>query len=225
MRFKIQLILFLCCFTTWVVAAQQLVGLWEITEVNVGTEIMTPQAKWTQINADGTFRSGNGWLQNAQGTWNFDKKSRLFSLKETNGIIDSYGPFTVEFTKDGMGWLREEEGMIVRVALKKIEQLPKGPADDIVGLWGLQTAETSSEELLFIRWDRIYINRSKKGKATGYWHVHGHKPELTFLPHSKKEQPATWRIEATEKNLKLIGISDSNKNQELTYLRRYKFSN
>lgn len=50
----------------------QATGLWEVTKVIVGQEEMTPVAKWTQINKDGTFETGNGWLQNGNGTWTFD---------------------------------------------------------------------------------------------------------------------------------------------------------
>lgn len=225
MRIKKQLLLIIVCLTINVVSAQQPIGLWEVVEVKVGTELMTPQARWTTIHRDGSYQSGNGWLQNAQGHWTYETKSKLLSFKETNGIIDNFGPFTVEFTDQGMRWLREEEGMIVEVFLKKIEERPKGPADLVVGLWSLETDQEDAQQLLFIRWDRIYIDRSKKGRKTGYWHMHGHRPELTFLPHSKDQNAESWRIEASATNLKLVGISDTNKDQVLNFTRQYQFPN
>ena len=225
MRLKLQLLLFLTGILSTSTFAQQLVGLWEVVQVNVRSELMTPQSKWASIHSDGSYQSGNGWLQNAEGNWNYDSKKKLLSFKETNGIIDNYGPFTVEFTEDGMQWLREEDGMIVRVALKKIEKRPKGPADLVVGLWELTTEDELAKRMLFIRWDRIYIDRSKNGRFTGYWHMHGHKPELTMLPHSSGKQAESWRIETSETSLKLIGISDSNKDQEQHFTRRNQFPN
>ena len=225
MRKKILLTLFLISIVAPTLLAQRPVGQWSVVEVKVGSKLRTPQARWTTISKDGTYQSGNGWLQNAEGHWTYDNNKKLLSFKETNGLIDNFGPFTVEFMDDRMRWLREEEGMIVEVTLKKIDTRPKGPADLVVGLWELETEEELANQLLFIRWDRIYINRSKNGRFTGYWHMHGHKPELTFLPHSNNEKVESWRIEATEKRLKLIGVSDSNKDQERNFTRRYQFPN
>ena len=73
-------------------------------EVTVGVEIMTPTAKWTRINEDGTFQSGNGWMQNAEGTWTFDEVSSLFLPTTKNWILDEGGPFEVMFSGDGMQW-------------------------------------------------------------------------------------------------------------------------
>ncbi len=214
---------------------QQVIGFWEITEVKMGSQTMTPVAKWTKINKDGTYQSGNGWLQNAEGTWTFDRKKSLFSPKETNGLIDEFGPFTVEFTDNGMNWLREEEGTIVTVTLKRINSLPKGPADEVVGLWNLISVtkagmlpklndEVNGTQNIFIRWDRIYISRSSQGaRETGYWHMHGHKPEITLLPHDKNGTAETWRIEITESVLSLTGISDSNKDEKIVYYRLHRF--
>ncbi len=225
MREKIFLTLLLISCISPSLLAQQPVGKWSVVEVKIGSKHRTPQARWTTISRDGTYQSGNGWLQNAEGRWTYDNKKKLLSFKETNGLIDEFGPFTVEFTTDGMRWLREEEGMIVEVTLEKIEKRPKGPADLVVGLWELETETEVAKQLLFIRWDRIYINRSKTGRFTGYWHMHGHKPELTFLPHSNNEKVESWRMEASEKRLKLIGVSDSNKDQERIFIRRYQFPN
>lgn len=210
---------------------QNIVGFWEIKEVKVGPQTMTPVAKWTKINKDGSFQSGNGWLQNAEGTWTFDKKKSLFSTKETNGLVDEFGPFTVEFTDSGMNWLREEENRIVTVTLQRISELPKGIGDKLIGLWGLelvsrngeditQTFDPDSRHYTFIRWDRIYMGRTPKGeRVTGYWHIHGHKPEITFI----QDQTESWSVEVSNTQLKMIGISDSNKGTTMTYKRLHQF--
>lgn len=215
--------------------SQSIVGFWEIKEVKIGTQTMTPVAKWTKINKDGSYQSGNGWLQNAEGNWTFDKERSLFSPTEANGLVDEFGPFTVEFTNTGMNWLREEKGMIVTVTLEKIEEMPKSTADKVVGLWNLESILKSGDTIsttdnpeikqnIFIRWDRIYMKRTSKGKRfTGYWHIHGHKAEITFLPHSKDKNAESWLVEVSGSKLKLIGISDSNKSIEMTYNRLHQF--
>ena len=37
----------------------------------MGEMELTPIAKWTQINSDGSYESGNGWLKNSEGQWTF----------------------------------------------------------------------------------------------------------------------------------------------------------
>jgi len=229
------LIITLLFFYSTITYAQDFIGFWEIKKVIVGGKTMTPVAKWTKINKDGTFQSGNGWLQNATGTWQFDKKKNLYSPIETNGIKDEFGPFTIEINKDKMTWLREEEGSIVTVSLERITTMPKAIADEIVGLWDLSTViknekditaifDSNNKHYLFIRWDRIYIERTPKDKrATGYWHMHGHKPEVTLLSHDKNKSAETWKVETSAKTLKMIGISDSNKAIEMIFKRIHEF--
>lgn len=222
-------------FTVFYVSAQSIAGFWEVSKVQVGGQTMTPVSKWTKINKDGTYQSGNGWLQNAEGTWTYDKLKKLFTPSETNGIKDEFGPFTVELNDDTMTWLREEEGMIVTVSLKKITKKPKATADLLVGLWdltavskdGTATLETFDPDnmyYIFIRWDRLYMERTTEGTRTsGYWHIHGHKPEVTLLSHDKNKQAETWHVEVAEKELKMTGISDSNKGVEMTFIRLNEF--
>jgi hypothetical protein len=88
----------------------QVEGLWEINKVTVGDQTMTPLAKWTRINSDFTYQSGNGWLQNSEGNWTFDKSLNQFLPIEKNGIVDDFGPFEVEIIKDHMTWTRIEAG-------------------------------------------------------------------------------------------------------------------
>ena len=213
--------------------AQDIIGLWEVTKVQVGGQAMTPVSKWTRINKNGSYQSGNGWLQNAEGTWTYD--NNLFSPKETNGIKDEYGPFTVEFEDDSMTWLREEEGMIVTVSLKKIIKIPKATADHLVGLWdltaitkegksALETFDPDNTYNLFIRWDRMYMERTSKDKrSSGYWHIHGHKPEVTLLSHDKNRPVETWQVVVSQSALKMTGISETNKGVEMNFKRLDEF--
>ncbi|MDW7694107.1 hypothetical protein R9C00_05075 [Flammeovirgaceae bacterium SG7u.111] len=211
------------------------VGFWEIEKVMVGEEVMTPVAKWTKINADGTYQSGNGWLQNSTGTWTFDKNNNLFSPEEKNGIKEGFGAFTVSLDGKKMKWEREEEGMKVVVSLIPIEKKPMSTADKIHGLWDLTSAAKGGENItseydandkcyLFIRWDRLYRERTPEGeRATGYWHINGHKPEVTFLSHQERKAPKTWRVEVEDTQLIMTGISDSNMDLKLTFERINEF--
>ncbi len=234
MKIKIK-VLFLFLVTNSFLFAQDISGLWEINKVLVGGQTMTPVAKWTHIHKDGSYQSGNGWLQNAEGTWTFDKKKKLYAPIETNGIKDEFGPFTVELVNNTMTWLREEEGMIVTVQLTKIDRIPKSTADRIVGLWDLhdvskneksilETTDPENKHYIFIRWDRLYRERTSKGeRATGYWHMHGHKPEITLLSHNKNIPPQTWKVSADANLLKMTGISEANKGIEKIYKRIHQF--
>ncbi len=228
-----RLIVTLLIFNSLTINAQKIVDFWEIKTVIVGGKTMTPVAKWIKINKDRSYQSGNGWLQNAEGTWQFDKKNNLYSTTETMGIKDEFGPFTVEFNDDKMTWLREEDGRIVTVSLEKITKMPKATADELVGLWDLTTVTKNDIDItatfdpdnkcyLFIRWDRMFVKRNPKdNRITGYWHINGHKPEITFLPKTKNNE--SWRVEITATEFKMIGISDTNIETEMTYQRIYEF--
>ena len=204
--------------------AQTIHGFWTIDNVQVGEEEMTPVAKWNRINTDGTFQSGNGWLQNGEGTWSYDEEKQLFKPETKYGSRDPFGAFKVMFDGDNMIWEREEEGMQVVVSLSRIEEMPKSPADWLQGLWGL----TSEEDKFFyrIRWDRIYIYRDANGnRKTGYWHINGHRPEVTLLSHNPNEPAVSWRIEVGAEVLEMTGISDSNRDQVLVFERLDEFPN
>jgi len=140
----------------------QVEGLWEISKVTV-------LAKWTRINSDFTYQSGNGWLQNSEGNWTFDQNLNQFLPIEKHGIVDDFGPFEVEIIEDRMTWTRQENGEAVKVHFERIEDLPKGPADKLQGLWDLKNAVRGEENLMssydpdnnryyHIRWDRIYVD-------------------------------------------------------------------
>lgn len=208
---------------------QKVVGFWQFTDVKVGNETMTPVAKWTKINKDHTFTSGNGWLQNAIGTWTYDKKQKTILPIETNGFKDEFGAFSVHFENKKMIWEREEEGMKVVVTLEKTDKMPMAPADKLKGIWKLTKAsdldlsEIQTNPFIFIRWDRIYKIKSIEGSiSTGYWHINGHRPEITLLSHKQGTPVETWNVSFQDDKLVMKGISDTNKGKELTYQRTDK---
>lgn len=210
-------------------------GLWLIENVRVGDQQMTPVAKWTRIHEDGSFESGNGWLQNSAGTWTYDETAGTYAPEDPLGLEDPFGPFSVRFEGETMIWQREEEEMPVTITLTKINELPKAPADQVQGLWDLDaitqdetditaTYDPDNRNYLFFRWDRIYIARTPQGeRATGYWHMNGHRPEVTLLPHSADIEPQSWRVEADDQELTLTGISDSNTGRTLVFKRISRF--
>jgi hypothetical protein len=214
---------------------QPFTGLWEVTEVTAGERLVTPVSKWTRIHPDGTFESGNGWLQNSVGTWVFEEKTSEFFLSDKFGLKDEYGPFLVQFTNREMIWTREEDGMKVVVRLRKIESLPVSTADLLIGLWDLEKAEQAGNGItnrfdpdnkyyVFIRWDRIYVERTPAGdRQAGYWHINAHRPEVTFLSHVQGKNPESWKVEVSEKSLEMRGISESNQDLVLFFRRIHQF--
>lgn len=214
---------------------EKITGLWTVEHVAVGKESMTPVAKWFRINPDGTYQAGNGWLQNGSGYWNYDLKNNLYTPTDPLDIADEFGGFTVSFDGTKMLWEREEEGMPVTVTLRPVEKLPMSPADYLKGIWDLVEItennvsvlgdfDQENQHKLFIRWDRIYINFSPEGKKlAGYWHINGHKPEITLLPHQEGENPESWRIEVNKEELLMTGISGSNQSIQRKYVRRNTF--
>lgn len=214
---------------------QSIVGFWEVERVEMGKKNVTPVAKWTRINADGTFQSGNGWLQNAKGSWNYDVEKNTLSMVDSLDVFDEFGAFRIAFSNERMLWAREEEGMTVKVTLVPIDELPMSPADYLEGIWDLieitenQTSilsdfDRENKHRLHIRWDRVYVNFSATGqRLRGYWHIHGHRPEITFLPHQETEIPERWKVEVNRETLTMTGLSDSNHSIQRKYQRKNSF--
>ena len=201
-------------------------GLWEITFVSIGSERMTPIARWIKLETDYTYTSGNGWLQNSKGSWTYNPDTRLLTSIDSLGVREDFEGFNVSFEKNYMVWKREENGMPVHVTLKSIKEKPMAPADYLVGLWKLKKTNLTNEDhsRIFIRWDRIYrAYLENESKSSGYWHINAHKPEVTFLPHDESENPETWTMVVNKTELILTGISNANKNQKLQYIRLHMF--
>lgn len=215
--------------------AQSLIGFWEVKKVMVGNKTMTPVAKWLKINEDNTFQSGNGWLQNGIGSWQYDSKTKVITPETKNGIEEGFGGFTVSFEGEKMIWKRQEEGMAVTVTHERILEMPQAPADQIVGLWDLIDVQESgksvidaidpdNQQYLHIRWDRIYRERTAEGgRSSGYWHMHGHRAEVTLLSHQQGKPVESWTVSASDAKLILEGISDTNRGKIMTFKRLAEF--
>lgn len=216
-------------------SAQSFTGFWEVKEVKVGGKLKTPVAKWTRIHPDGSYQSGNGWIQNSVGTWRYNDEKKIFKPSETNGIVDPYGAFNLSFAADTMIWKREEDGMAVVVKLVKIRELPKATAELLVGIWDLEDVvrnnksektalDPDDKQYIFIRWDRIYVERTAKGEqGGGYWHINGHRPEITFISYDENKKREGWNVSVDDHNLTMIGISASNKDVKFIYKRLHTF--
>lgn len=225
--------LFICLATSICAQQHSINGLWGVCKVEVGTANMTPVAKWFRINPDGSIQAGNGWLQNSSGTWQYNSKTNIFSTVDSVGITDKFGGFQLTLSGDTMFWERLEGDDLVRVTLLPIQTLPKAPADHLQGLWDLievkqndsssvSTLDTMHMHRLFIRWDRLYINFSSVGERHfGYWHVHGHRSELTLIPMRESQNKAQWTFEVNTHNLIMTGISESNKDIQYTFRRSH----
>lgn len=210
------------------VRSQSAVGLWEAVKVTVGEKNMTPVGKWTRINKDGTYQSGNGWQQNSEGTWSFDPGTAIYQSLETNGLVDAYGGFKVDFENGNMIWRRAEDGLPVVVTWRPIATIPRAPADLIVGVWERDSASTrtpstdpgATKRFVFIRWDRVYVAWDKDPeKKYGYWFINAHRPELTFISMSGSHAPDVWQVKVTDETLALTGMSEGNKGSVLSFRR------
>lgn len=194
----------------------QVVGLWEVQEVKVGKEIMTPVAKWFDFEKEGNYRSGNGWLQNMAGQYKYDAPSS--TLNQTIGAQpDEYGPFKVLVeNENAMTWQRKEEGQQVEVRLKRIEQLPLAPWDQIVGNWALEEIQidgknkssdyfTSGPPNFFFRWDRLFFIRGDiKRQTAGIWYIHPHRSELRLISNQGDKNDTQWNIAFMESDQKML---------------------
>lgn len=208
--------------------AQSPVGFWEAVRVTVGDKVMTPIGKWTRINGDGTYQSGNGWLQNSAGTWTLDDVNKSYLPVETKGLHDVYGAFAIAFDIDNMIWKRQEDGLSVVVTWQPINNLPRTPADLIVGMWEVVPEKVNSSQVdisdvkksMFIRWDRIYVawNTSNE-KRYGYWFMNAHRPELAFIDMAGNTASEKWRVQISGDTLTLEGLSDDNKGSFIQYRR------
>lgn len=182
-------------------------GLWEVTKVTVGDELLTPTARWFEFLPDGTLASGNGWLQHFFGSYNYDQDTQEL-LQANEGKADEYGAFKVSMNKDAMSWQRLEDGQPVEVKLKKVINKPLAPWDKIVGRWSIEKAEGVDPETgvvkseysmrpgaYFFRWDREYRKFDENNQRTemGIWHIGAHSPTLSIMTQDGKNN-AKWEI-------------------------------
>ena len=208
-------------------------GLWVVSEVSIGDQQMTPIGKWTELHEEGTFRTGNGWMQNSKGIWSWDAGKNSISVSTENSPVDPFGPFTLSLEGEQMLWSREEEGRQVTVRWERIDRLPEAPADQIQGLWDLVEAEEggnsvmedldpSGKRHIFFGWDRIYRqDRTPEGRQTGFWHMDGHRPWLTLIPHDDSRPREYWQIEFEPEGALFLKKEDSGAVRKYVRLDRY----
>lgn len=209
-------------------------GLWLIKSVKVGTEEMTPNARWVRFNADSTQESGNGWLQHSIGTWQFKENTQELKIINTNGLDDSNAPFSINLSGQKMTWKRTEEGQAIEVQLERIEQLPAALSDQIKGLWQLKkmegkgnyfTESTANNKSIFLRWDNRFVIRTEKGRMGGIYNIHTHKPELVLIPHNSTNPRSTWQIELNSDNdLLTLKMLDTDSLISRTFQRIHQFA-
>ncbi|KAB2810250.1 hypothetical protein [Phaeocystidibacter luteus] len=169
-----------------ILQGQNLEGLWLVEQMSMNDEIMTPQARWVRFNADGTTESGNGWRQHTVGTYSL--KDDMLSLESSNGFIDKAGAFAIVLEGDQMTWTRMEDGMEVKVNLKRIDKLPRTTGDHMLGLWKLESSSNVFEGeqpsiKLQIRWDNLFvwiIETDSPKRIYGVYSVHGHRHEIVL---------------------------------------------
>ncbi len=191
----------------------QISGLWEATKVQVGIEEMTPVARWSLFNEDGSFTAGNGWLQNGDGTWSFDEQSSEISLTNITGFDDEFGAFSVDIVSDElMYWKRMEDGQEVIVTYERIEEMPKDLRTNVVGLWQIErvwegdkdiTSNYTKGESWFyhIRWDNLVNMMNPEGRTSGMWRIDAHRPTLDILYYDEKKSLDYWALSFESEDL------------------------
>lgn len=195
---------------------ESIFGLWEVEKVSMGGKSVTPIAKWARYSKKGTYESGNGWLKSIDGTWTFDSKSNVITSTDLLGFKDKLGGFKVSHQGKKMIWKRNEFGQVVTVLFKRIEKLPMAPSDYLEGVW---INNDNPQEKLHFRWDRILVTYAKSSKSSSYWHINGHRPEITLLPHQKEGKVESWQIIVNDQNLTMKGVSITNKGLIKKYRR------
>ena len=207
-----------------------LMGLWEVTNVTVGSEQMTPIAKWVEFKPDHTHRGGNGWVQHSIGTWDFDKTNSSLSIVTSNGFEDIYPPFKVIFNTNTMQWKREEDGQAVVVTLNKIEEIPAAYSDKVLGLWQLKSIKNEDitpslpfekDAKLFMRTDRRYIIQLSSGRKSGVWNTHPHRQRVRLLSDEGDAFDTNWEV--SFEGEKMVWRSGSEKNANLIFERIHRF--
>lgn len=189
------------------IANAQIHGLWETTSVKVGDEIMTPIAKWSNLHQDGIFTSGNGWLQNSDGNWEYDEETHELTMTALTGFDDTFGAFKVEMINDDeITWTRVENGETVIVTNKRILMKPKHPATLAVGLWvvkeatfggQIKTTEFVETEFhaVFLKWDNEVQEINGEVRRSGIWRVPGHKSVIDILYYDGSKPLQYWDLD------------------------------
>lgn len=229
------LLLLTCMSLPWMMKGTELdpEGLWVITSVTAGDQIMTPNGRWIRFNADNTQESGNGWVQHSVGTWQYDEEQYTLTIVNENGLKDPNGAFKVSTKGEQMIWTRMEDGMKIHVTLERADKLPMTYGDGLLGVW-LLTASSGEgqyfneleafpdEQYLFFRWDRKFVIGNGEERMMGVYNVHGHKPQLEMIPYADLHDRDSWRFETIGDTLRIkqMGMDDK---ITRTFIRTHTF--
>ena len=210
---------------------ESITGLWLVEKVKVGSDTMTPVARWIQFNKDSTQFSGNGWLKHSFGGWQLNN-SNLLTMMSTNGLLDTGDPFLISLKNNKMIWKRKEENQVVKVYLSKIDVLPTSPGNKLFGLWKLQSQTNEGKDIsekenpnnnqtLYLSWDNVFREHNLlSGKRTGVYKIHGHKPELQMVSYGGNSNFTFWNFNIQDSSLTL---TSRDKKEVKKYQRIYKF--
>ncbi len=186
----------LCLAGAWSPLQGQLAGLWAVQEVKVGTEMVTPVAKWFQFEEDESLTSGNGGVRNTIGSYKLNDQEGTVLFHNEKGQADPMGPFTFKMDKDGLQLEREEEGQAVIVKMKRTPNIPLAPWDEMVGLWEVKKGNApGGMQSIFIRWDRRFVAHTPEGRKRGIWHIDGHQPILRLISDAGDAEDSQWTFE------------------------------
>jgi len=207
---------------------QDVVGLWQVEEVQVGDEKMTPIARWMKFNKDGTQESGNGWLKHSEGTYTYNSEQSTLETVNSNGILDESPPFKVNFQESHMIWNRMEDGQKVEVRLNPIETLPTSPANQLLGLWEINQSEGNTigqeQGTFFIRWDNMFVYTHPSGeKKYGVYKCHGHKNEIELVYYGDDCRREWWMYSHEDEGLKLVQTKDENQFYKLKRINQFPY--
>lgn len=208
------LVVFLLVFTGCERPTDTIIGLWQVEEVDVDGEIMTPISKWIRIYEDHRQESGNGWLQHSYGTWEVDQDKQLITVDNHNGLKDQYGPYSMDFDKNKMTWTRLEDGKKVVVTMSRIESVKASPGDNLLGVWKRSGTSVTDEgtvvnplgsvhHYLHLRWDHVFEEYNQHGShSSGIYRIHGHRPEMEMVYYGN-DSLFRWHFDISQDRLTL----------------------
>ena len=206
---------------------QPMVGLWQITKVTIDGKENTPDGKWMRFNADSTQESGNGWQQHSFGRWKLDSETSELFLHQANGWRDGFENFNVEISKDGMTWKRNEDGHLVVVRMSKIIKLPTRQADELYGIWKLNSTKMNDISMkaventtIFFKWDKMFIAQDESNRSYGLFKTAAHENKLELVYYNDECTREFWNFSVSNNILKLETENSEQKTIQ-TYERIY----
>lgn len=225
---KLILVVMGLLFTHFSSIGQDLTGLWQVEEVQVGDEKMTPIARWMKFNEDGTQESGNSWLKHSEGNYEFNAQDSMLKMVDINGTADNNPSFQIDVQEDQMTWTRIKGGQEVFVRLKPIDQLPASPANKLLGVGKLNQSEgnTTDEEggTFFIGWDNVFVYTHPSGENKyGVYKCHGHKNEIELIYYGEDCRREWWAYLYEDEGLKLVQTKDENQFYVLNRINEFPY--